>query len=247
MIGEILLKIKPKPIAMKKLILIAVLLLTTSQITFAQQAIAKIKFEEAEEAYAAKDYQITIDKLDEVEAILKVTNPKVMYLRIMGQYQLIIVHCYLYHYLLDNTRTLCSKYLKDYENIPDNDDKYRDVYKASEALGATPMKERYDKMFKSYTEDPYLKNQPSSSFVLGMAYSWGLGVEKNLETTFKYQTKGAEKGYVQSQFELGRYYLNGWGTGKDITQAKFWFQKAADQGHKLAKVELEKLNNTVEK
>jgi uncharacterized protein (TIGR02145 family) len=119
---------------MKKLLTLTFILLATTQFAFAQQAIAKIKYEEAEEAYAVKDYKTTLKKLDEVETILKSTNPKVMYLRIMAQSSDIEYNPLNDLNILVNTRKLCAKYLKDYENVPNNEDKYRDIYKKSEAL-----------------------------------------------------------------------------------------------------------------
>jgi hypothetical protein len=40
--------------------------------------------------------------------------------------------------LLENTKKQCEKYLIDYENLPNNEDKFRDVYKVSEALESYP-------------------------------------------------------------------------------------------------------------
>jgi uncharacterized protein (TIGR02145 family) len=119
---------------MKKLLILAFIILATTQFAFAQQAIAKIKYEEAEEAYAANNFELTVTKLNEVEAILKSTNPRVMYLRIMAQSSIIEYNPFNDYNIIANTRKLCAKYLKDYENVPNNEDKYRDIYKKSEAL-----------------------------------------------------------------------------------------------------------------
>jgi hypothetical protein len=119
---------------MKKTILIAFILLASTQFAFSQQAIAKIKFEEAEEAYSSTDFETTISKLNEVETILKSTNPKVMYLKIMAQSKILEKNPLNDYKIIENTRRLCTKYLKDYENVPNNEDKYRDIYKTSEAL-----------------------------------------------------------------------------------------------------------------
>ena len=119
---------------MKKVITLLAVFILSAQFSFAQQAIAKIKFEEAEEAYAAKNYETTVKKLDEVDAILKNPTPKVMYLRIMAQSFIIKKNPLNDYKIIENTRTLCTTYLKDYESIPDNEDKYRDIYKTSETL-----------------------------------------------------------------------------------------------------------------
>ena len=121
---------------MKKLLTLTFILFATAQFAFSQQAIAKIKYEEAEEAYAAKNYESTLKKLDEVETILKTTSPKVMYLRIMAQSSTIENNPLNDFNILANTRKLCAKYLKNYENVPNYEDKYLDVYKMAEALNA---------------------------------------------------------------------------------------------------------------
>jgi hypothetical protein len=45
----------------------------------AQTAIAKLKFEEAEETFEKKDYTTVLTKLDEAEKILGKTNPPMLY------------------------------------------------------------------------------------------------------------------------------------------------------------------------
>ena len=74
---------------MKKIILLTVLLLATVQFTFAQNTIAKLKFEEAEEAYANNNFELTLTKLKEVEGLLKSTNPRLMHLKILAKNKLI--------------------------------------------------------------------------------------------------------------------------------------------------------------
>ena len=120
---------------MKKIILLAILIIATAQFTFAQNAtIAKLKFEEAEEAYSNNNYESTIRKLDEVETLLNSTNPKILYLKINAQSKLINSNPYGDFTLLDNARKLSAKYLKDYETLEGNEEKYRDIYKISEML-----------------------------------------------------------------------------------------------------------------
>ena len=55
---------------------------------FAQSAVAKIKYEEAEEAFSRGAYTESISRLNEVENILGATNPRVLYLRIMASHKL---------------------------------------------------------------------------------------------------------------------------------------------------------------
>jgi hypothetical protein len=123
---------------MKKNLISLILLLSAVNVLMAQNTIAKLKFEDAEEAYAQKDYALTLTKLDDAEAILKATNPKILYLRIMAQSKIIEQKPYDSYSLIESNRTLSARYLKNYESLPNNEDKYRDIYKASEKLNQYP-------------------------------------------------------------------------------------------------------------
>lgn len=74
---------------MKKIILLTILIIATAQITIAQNTIAKLKFEEAEEAYVNNDFELTLSTLKEVETLLKSTNPRILYLQILAQTKII--------------------------------------------------------------------------------------------------------------------------------------------------------------
>jgi hypothetical protein len=123
---------------MKQTILFLLATLLVTQTIIAQSALAKLKYQDAEEAYTKEDYRLAITKLNEAEGILKATNPRILYLKIMAQSKLIQPNPYADYSLLDNTRKLSTKYLKDYENLADNDDKYREIYRVSETLAAYP-------------------------------------------------------------------------------------------------------------
>ena len=142
-----------------RLIVLAICLLFVN-IAAAQTTIAKLKYEEAEEAYLAKDFKTTIEKLNEAQGILKATNPKILYLRIMSYSKSIEFATWEMYQVINYTRSLCAQYLKDYENVPDNEDKYRDIYKASEALNKYPkteeaLKSGYD-LFKKAEDEKRL-------------------------------------------------------------------------------------------
>jgi len=123
---------------MKKIILLTVLLFSAVQFTVAQNTIAKLKFEEAEEAYANNNFELTLTKLKEVETILKSTNPRILYLQILSQTKIIEKDGWKDYTITENTRTSIEKYLKEYDNLPDNEDKYRDIYKISENFKDAP-------------------------------------------------------------------------------------------------------------
>jgi hypothetical protein len=124
---------------MKKIILLTFLLIAAVHSSFAQNTIAKLKFEEAEEAYTYNNFELTLTKLKEVETLLKSTNPRILYLQILAQDKIISKDLMADYAIIENIRTSFNKYLKDYENLPDNEDKYRDIYKISETYKDAPI------------------------------------------------------------------------------------------------------------
>lgn len=143
---------------MKKIFLFTLVLITSLHLTIAQNAIAKIKYEEAEEAYASNNFELTISKLKEVEVLLKSTNPKVLYLKILAEYNIIKLNPYNDFTILDNTKKQCSHYLNAYNNLPDNEDKFRDIYKISEALKPYPSTlQEFNVQQKKHKEDEEIR------------------------------------------------------------------------------------------
>lgn len=127
---------------MKKIILFALLIITSFQLSVAQNTIAKLKYEEAEEAYANNNFELALSKLIEVETLLKSTNPKILYLKINSQSKIIEKAPLNDYTLIENARKLSSQYLTDYEQLPDNEDRYREIYKISEKLKSYPQNEK---------------------------------------------------------------------------------------------------------
>lgn len=130
---------------MKKIILFAFLIIASVQAASAQNTIAQLKYEDAEEAYSVGNYELTISKLKEVETMLGATNPKILYLQILAQSKVIEKNPMRDYFILENARKSSDKYLKEYENLPDNADRYRDIYKIAESLKAYPAsREAFD-------------------------------------------------------------------------------------------------------
>lgn len=99
-----------------------------------QNTIAKLKYEEAEEAFSRDDYKKTLEKLDESEKAMKMSNQKTMYLRIVAQAKLAETD----FAILQSARKNANSYLGKYQNTPGIEDKYRDIYKISESLKTYP-------------------------------------------------------------------------------------------------------------
>ncbi|MGM5470887.1 hypothetical protein ACS386_11475 [Flavobacteriaceae bacterium LMO-SS05] len=123
---------------MKKLSLLF-LLVVTAQIAIAQNStIAKFKYEEAEQAFVNNDYKQAISKLDEAETLLGSTNPKLLHLKISAQFKLIEEKPYDDFKIIESAKKLSTNYLKDYESLSGNEDKYRDIYIIAEYLKTLP-------------------------------------------------------------------------------------------------------------
>ena len=210
---------------MKKIVTLIVVLLASVQFAFSQQAIAKIKYEEAEEAYAANKFELTVTKLNEVEAILKSTNPRVMYLKIMAHYGIFKENPYKNFEVLNNTRPLCEKYLKNYESLPDNEDKYRDIYKVAEVVKDFPS----DKL--KYNAYGNLKINNLKKEAQGYMYAKD---SIDYSKAFNCYTLLAKYGDTNAISELGRCYYNGYGVQVDYIKAFSYAKERADKGDPVA-------------
>lgn len=142
---------------MKKIILFTFLTIAFVQFASSQNTIAKLKFEDAEQAYANNNFELALHKLIEVETLLKSTNPQVLHLKINSQSKIIKKNPLNDYSLIENTRKLCSKYLIDYEQIPDNENNYRDIYKISETLKSYPESEQEFLAQKKIAEEKQLE------------------------------------------------------------------------------------------
>jgi len=173
------------------------------QISIAQTAIAKLKFEDAEEAFNNKDYTTALVKLDEAEKILGKTNPPMLYLRILSQDNMITIDPLKDFKILESVRDNCSYYLTNYENIENNDDKYREIYKISESL------KQYATTLKDWENDKKQKIEEERKRIAAISEN-----EKKQKERFR--------NYV---------YYKGWDRiiGKTVSEAKplaeWWFKR----------------------
>lgn len=130
---------------MKRLLTLCTLLLAVTISATAQNTIAKIKYEEAEEAFARQDFKTTIERLDEAKKLLKSTNPKILHLRILAAQNLIKGEPDFDYGLIEQFKKDAKYYLEQYENS--DEDKYREVYKASEFVSKKyPDRQAYDRI-----------------------------------------------------------------------------------------------------
>ncbi|MEL7272375.1 MAG: peptidoglycan-binding protein [Pseudomonadota bacterium] len=75
---------------------------------------------------------------------------------------------------------------------------------------------------------------PKALFQVGMRYSDGTDVKRNMTESAKYFTAAAEKGFAPAQYSIGSLYEKGIGVERDVAKAAEWYEKAADQGNARA-------------
>ena len=74
-----------------------------------------------------------------------------------------------------------------------------------------------------------------SELQLGLRYSDGEGVARDLAEAVKWFRKAAEQNVAEAQYNLGVCYATGLGVAKDEVEGYKWFLLAAGQGNELAK------------
>lgn len=122
--------------SMKKTILI----ITLTILAFtgnAQNTVAKIKYEQAEEAFEKSDYANVLVKLDEAQKILGSANPKILYLRLMATKGIVASGKFDWNFL-ETARKDAAYYIKQYSEMEGIEEKFRQVYEFSETLETLP-------------------------------------------------------------------------------------------------------------
>ncbi len=76
--------------------------------------------------------------------------------------------------------------------------------------------------------------QAEAQYLLGMCYSNGYGLDKDVVQAFNWYRKAAEQGHAGAQLCVGYSYTEGLGVTKDYSQAVYWLQKSAKNGKKEA-------------
>ncbi len=224
-----------------RLFFTVVLLIACCAGTKAQNAVAKIKYEQAEEAYVKADFFTAVARLNEAEQLLGGTNPKILYLRIMSQDKLLDGDSS----LVVPLRKSCQFYLKNYELTPNLEAKYKDVYLVSERLlqyesNADFLTGEQSYIVKDYTTAlVHYKKAAAVGFAramtrIGIMNEFGFGIEKNPAEARRWYERSAEKGNGYGQYWLGRSYFHGSGGAENIEQAQQLFLQAASKNIILA-------------
>ena len=94
-------------------------------------------------------------------------------------------------------------------------------------------KGNYETAFKLSLEKAKLGN-PIAQYIVGSAYSKGVGVTENDKEGFNWIKLAAEKGYSHAQTSLALMYSNSEGVPQDYSMVISWFKKAAEQNDEVA-------------
>lgn len=122
---------------MNKLVLGMLLFLHYSVFSQNSNTIAKLKYEEAEEAFEKNNFSSVYKNLDEAEKLLGSVNPRTLYLRIVTQVKHIEADPEIAFEVIEQARANTKKYLTEYESS--NEDKFREIYKCSKTLDSYPQ------------------------------------------------------------------------------------------------------------
>jgi len=76
------------------------------------------------------------------------------------------------------------------------------------------------------------------TFVLGVSYENGHGVDKDPERAFALYMEAAKKKLIRAGYKVGMAYMWGEGVEEDIPAAAYWFKQAANGGDDDAQVQL---------
>jgi TPR repeat protein len=82
------------------------------------------------------------------------------------------------------------------------------------------------------------QNLAAAEGLVGWAYQYGLGVEKDKRLALDWTQRSAERGFTESEYQFGFFLtrqFNGNGTQQtDFTAVAKWYQRAAEKGHMKA-------------
>ncbi|MBC7650168.1 MAG: hypothetical protein H7101_00300 [Deinococcales bacterium] len=152
---------------------------TNTQTTASQNIIAKLKFEDAQEAFTKADYETALNKLNEAEKLIGQTSPQFLHLRIKCQYQLVDNGFDILQALKKN----CDTYIAKYQNNTGIETQFREVYKISEAISKYPStKDGYATLFEQrksekIAEEAAKQAKGNALLVEKKLITWGIGLD----------------------------------------------------------------------
>lgn len=189
---------------MKKQLFIFSLILLFAFSGRAQNTIAKIKYEEAEEAFDKENYALALEKIEETEKLLKNVNPKTLYLKIMAKYHLMKDD----YAIIKSLKTDCKYYLDEYESNEGVQDKYREVYKISRELTVIgdsdeAIKKNNEKVSAEKIKKEKIKNLIFYANELCKKFQFKPGLDRN---AFIQQNEFLRKVYLTRYYDNGNFF-----------------------------------------
>ncbi|WP_108424448.1 formylglycine-generating enzyme family protein [Flagellimonas amoyensis] len=197
---------------------LVILLLCLASNTNAQETIARFKYEDAEKAFVAQNYQECIDNLNEAEKLLGKTAPNILHLKILAQHQLFEKDPFESYEALETLRSNCNTYLANYD-IAGLEEKYRDVYDISNQLPTVSSTKEFKELGLLHT-----KELREASLNKAIAQNNLVFVEGS---TFTMGKNGDAHEVTLSDFYIGKYevtyaqwnaYLRSTGRGNSISK-----------------------------
>ncbi|RKS03263.1 hypothetical protein [Flavobacterium sp. 102] len=197
------------------------------QSAMAQNAIADLKFEEAETAFNHQNYTVTLDKLDEFDKAYGTLASKSLYLRIVCQDKLlnkdILFESEEQFALMAALRKNTTAYIKAMES-EELDDKFREVYSINENLTTYPetlkeYKEALIQLEQASTIDDFVnvKNTTNCKYFKDdkkkVIYTW---------------ESSCENGFLSGKGILTGYFL---GTKVVYSRTEGYFANGREEGY----------------
>ena len=151
-----------------KSILFFLSLLLISNPVFSQNSIAKLKFEQAEEAYVQSRYQESLDYISEVETLLKGANTTTLYLKIVAlEKKITTLETATYNDVI-SLRKYCDTYLKTTEGNVELEDKFKEVYFVTERIKGYPTNQiDFEAYRKKKVETKIKENLEQKKYTIG--------------------------------------------------------------------------------
>jgi TPR repeat protein len=81
-----------------------------------------------------------------------------------------------------------------------------------------------------------------AQYTIGLKYTKGDGVSKDMDEAVKWLQKSAEQGNADAQLSLGALNIGGRGLPRNSEEAAKWFQLAAGQGRVEAQVQIARMH-----
>ena len=166
----------------------------------AQETIARFKYEDAEKAFMAGNYQECIDNLDEAEKLLGKTAPNILHLKIVAQHKLFENNPFESYEALETLRNNCNTYLANYD-IAGLEEKYRDVY---DVVSTLPMdKDAYQSLQQKHDAEQSLARQKIKETQKQVDTLMPMVIVKGGE--IRLGGKSFNPLYVLTDYQIGKY------------------------------------------